>query len=72
MQVSYNVEFETEKAYAIDVASSWDRRTKYVYVPKSISQTETFVATVDPFNNPKTYGLRIVEIADWFARKNNL
>lgn len=72
MKVSYNVEFQTEKAYAIDVASAWSIKSKYVYVPKSISQTESYIATVDPFDNPKTYGLRIVDIADWFVQKNNL
>ena len=72
MKVSYNVEFQTEKAYAIDVASAWSIKSKYIYVPKSLSRTEAYIATVDTFGNPKSFGLRIVDIADWFARKNNL
>lgn len=72
-KVSFEVERETEKAvYVCTQVGYAPNTTHYKWLPKSAVKIETFVQTVNPCTGePKTYGKRVTEIADWLAREIN-
>lgn len=70
MKVEFAVERETEKAVYVCTQQGYaGNTTQYKWLPKSACTIEEFVQTVNAFNEPETYGKRVLEIADWLARK---
>ena len=64
------IEKETEKAiYAEVKTGECQNTTKYMWLPKSACEIQSFVQTLNSFNEPKTYGKRIVAIEAWLMRK---
>ena len=72
MKVScdYRIEKETEKAVYAEVKTGWcANTTKYMWLPKSACEIETYVESVDAFKQPKTYGKRVVAVELWLYKK---
>lgn len=71
MKVEFTVEKETEKAVYVCTQQGYaNNTTSYKWLPKSACKIEKFVQTVNPVTNePQTYGKRVIEVANWFARK---
>lgn len=71
MVVDFVIERETEKAYLAQVRTGYCQNTqREKWIPKKCCVTQCYVATVNLITGqPKSYGKRIVEIKDWFARK---
>lgn len=68
MKVScdFRIEKEKEKAvYAEVKMGECQNTTKYKWLPKSACDIQEFVQTVNAFNEPKTYGKRVVAIEAW-------
>lgn len=71
--VCYAIERETEKAVYCEVKTGDCHNVcKSIWIPKSVCEMQTYVATTDYKDNPETYGVRVVAIADWFMRKNRI
>lgn len=70
MKVEFEIIKETEKAvYVCTQVGYGHNTTHYEWFPKSACEFQEFVATLDAFDNPATYGKRVVAIADWLAKK---
>lgn len=70
ISVDFYVDKETEKAVYVCVKEGYAPNTTiYKWLPKSACEIEEYVSTVDAFNQPKTYGKRVVAIADWLEKK---
>lgn len=66
----FRIEKETGKAvYAEVKTGECQNTTKYKWLPKSACDIQEFVQTVNAFNEPKTYGKRVVAIEVWLLRK---
>lgn len=75
MKVSchFRIEKETEKAvYAEVKTGECLNTTKYMWLPKSACEIETFVQTVNMLGEPETYGKQVVAIESWLMKKINL
>lgn len=61
---------ETKKAvYAEVKTGECVNTTKYAWLPKSACEIQTFVQTANAFNEPETYGKRVVAIEAWLAKQ---
>ncbi len=71
LDVEFTVERETEKAVYVCIQEGYAlNTTRYTWLPKSACKIEEFVQSVNPVTNePQNYGKRVVEIADWLARR---
>lgn len=72
MRVSFVIDKETEKAFYCQVRlTHFDRPEDYRWIPKSVCRVEEFVATLNAATNkPESYGKRVIEVADWWVKKN--
>lgn len=71
---NFPVERETEKAYLIRVDYGFfSQESRLLWVPKSCCKSETYIATVNPVTGePKDFGIRVTEVAAWWARENRI
>lgn len=66
----FRIEIETEKAvYAEVKMGECLNTTKYMWLPKSACEMQSFVQTVNAFDEPETYGKRVVAIEAWLMKK---
>lgn len=66
----FRIEKETEKAIFVEVKTGeCINTTKYAWLPKSACEIETFVQSVNMFDEPETYGKRVVAIEVWLMKK---
>lgn len=69
--VDYPIDKETEKAVYCEVKSGYaSNTTKYMWIPKSVCETQIYVQTVDNDNNPERFGYRVITVKEWFYDKN--
>lgn len=72
MKVSceFPVERETEKAVYVEFKTGeCFNTTKHAWLPKSACEIQTYVQTVNAYNQPLTYGKRIIAVEQWILRK---
>lgn len=72
MRVSceFPVERETEKAVYVEFKTGeCFNTTKHAWLPKSACEIQTYVQTVNAYNQPLTYGKLVVKIDTWLLKK---
>lgn len=71
--VTFEIIKETEKAfYCCTQVGEAANTTYYHWIPKSVCEVKTFVATYNALGEPDRYAKTVTAVASWFLDKNHI